>query len=280
MSAMPSTEFGAEQPQIGAGEGVIHTVARPKGPNALLIRSISLTIALVLWEIFGRQVDPIFMSHPSAILKAFFFLLSSGDLVKASVSSFQSLFLGYAAAAVFGIPFGLLMGRYRIFEYAVDTYVSALYSTPLVAFIPLIILWMGLGFPAKLTVVFIMTVFPVLINTYIGVRNVSGSLIEVGHAFCAGEAQIFTKIVLPATVPFIMAGLRLAIGRAIIGMVVAEFFTAITGLGAIIVNSANFFKTDRMFVPIIELMLLGVLLTQAVAWAERRIAPWKESERA
>lgn len=216
------------------------------------VRLLSLAVVLTAWEVFGRQVNPLFMSYPSAIAVAAVNMIASGELWKALLSSAQSLVTGFVLAALVGIPLGLLMGRYRLVEYALDIHVNALYATPLVAFIPLIMLWFGLGLNAKIVVVFLLTIFPVLINTYVGVRNVSRSLIEVGEAFCAGEWQIFTKIVAPATVPFIMAGLRLGVGRAIIGMVVAEFFTAITGLGALIVTAANFFQTDRLFVPILD----------------------------
>jgi ABC-type nitrate/sulfonate/bicarbonate transport system permease component len=141
-------------------------------------------------------------------------------------------------------------------------------------------LWVGLGVTAKIVVVFLLAVFPILINTYIGVRNVSRDLVELGEAFCANERQIFTKIVIPDTVPFIMAGLRLAVGRALIGMVVAEFFTTLSGLGSLIVTSANFFRTDKLFVPILVLAVLGIGLTELVGWLERKVAPWKESQRA
>jgi NitT/TauT family transport system permease protein len=248
--------------------------------SPLAVRGISVLVGLVLWEVFGRQVNPIFMSYPSAIAVAAADLVRSGELLAAFLSSIQSLLLGYGIAAALGIPLGLFLGRYRLVEYALDIYVSALYATPLVALIPLVILWFGLGVKAKIFIVFILSVFPILINTYVGVRNVSRSLIEVGVAFCAKEAEIFTKIVLPATVPFIMAGLRLGIGRAIIGMVVAEFFTSVQGLGAVIINSANFFQTARMFVPILVLMGLGVGTTALLERLEHRIAPWKQTERA
>jgi NitT/TauT family transport system permease protein len=171
------------------------------------------------------------------------------------------------------------MGRYRIVEWALDPYVNALYATPLVAIIPLVMLWFGLGFSAKLFIVFIMTLFPILINTAAGVANVSQSLVDVALAFAANERQVFTKIIMPAALPYIMTGLRLGIGRAIIGMVVAEFFTAITGLGAMIVKYGNFFKTDVMLVPVLILMVLGIVLTEALKRAETAIAPWKETER-
>ncbi len=248
--------------------------------NPNVIRAVSLIIVLGIWQVYGMNVNPLFFSPPSAIVAAFFRVVQSGELIQAFIVSAQALLLGFILASIFGTIVGVIMGRYRIIEYALDPYVNALYATPLVALIPLIILWFGLGFTAKWVVVFLLTLFPVLINSYTGVRNVSQSLVDVGRAFVANERQIFTKIMLPASVPYIMAGLRLGIGRAIIGMVVAEFFTALTGLGAMIVKYANSFKTDVMFVPIVVLMLLGVGLTELVKLAEVRVAPWKETERA
>ena len=248
--------------------------------NPWAVRLTVVAIFLVVWELGARQMNPIFMAAPTAIILALVDMLRSGELLKAMASSAQALVAGYLLAAIVGIPIGLVMGRYRIVEYALDVFVNAFYAIPLVAFIPLIMLWVGLGLTAKIVVVFLLAVFPILINTYIGVRNVSRDLVELGEAFCASEREIFTKIVIPDTVPFIMAGLRLAIGRALIGMVVAEFFTALSGLGAIIVTSANFFRTDKLFVPILVLAVLGIGLTELVGWLERKVAPWKESQRA
>jgi NitT/TauT family transport system permease protein len=190
------------------------------------------------------------------------------------------LISGFVLAVVVGILLGMLMGRYRPVEYALDWLVNALNSTPTVAMIPLVMLWFGLGVNAKITIVFLLTVYSVLINTYAGVRNVSQSLVDVAVAFAASERQIFGKIILPAALPYIMTGIRIGIGRAIIGMVVAEFFTALTGLGALITKYGNIFKTDKMLVPVLVLMLMGIALTALAGYAERRIAPWKETERA
>lgn len=238
------------------------------------IRGVSLVVALLLWEVLGRQVNPIFMSYPSAILAAAGTMLQSGQLTTALSSSIQSFVAGYLLAVVVGIPVGLLMGRYRGFEASLDLYVNALYATPLVALIPLFVLWFGLGFNVKVAIVVVMTVFPILISTWTGVKNASKALLELGKAFCADEAMIMFKIIVPATVPYIMTGLRLGVGRAIIGMVMAEFFTSISGLGGIIINAGNNFQTDRMFVPIIILMLMGVGLTALIGQVERRFAPW------
>jgi ABC-type nitrate/sulfonate/bicarbonate transport system permease component len=244
----------------------------------VIIRTCSIILAFALWEVFGRQVNPLFMSYPSKIVLGAVALIQAGQLQTALLESLRTLVLGYVGGAVFGVLVGLAVGRYREVEAALDWLINAFYATPLVALIPLVILWFGLGFTAKLFIVFLFTLFPVLINTSIGVRNVNRSLIDVGVAFVANERQIFTRIILPASLPYIMAGLRLGIGRAIIGMVTAEFFTAISGLGGLVVKYGNQFRTDEMLVPVIILMCLGVILTGSLQRAEQLIAPWKSNE--
>ena len=243
-----------------------------------MIRLLSVVFVIGAWEVLGRQVDPLFMSFPSAIAVSAARLIATGELMVALASSLQSLILAFVIASFAGISLGLLIGRYRTVEAATDWLVNALYATPLVAIIPLVILWFGLGNGAKLFIVTILAVFPILINTIAGVRNVPPQFIELGNSFAANEREIFSKIILPSALPYMMTGLRLGIGRAIIGMVVAEFFTAITGLGALIVKYGNQYDTATMFVPIFVLMLLGVTLSIAVRRAEQWIAPWRYTE--
>lgn len=230
------------------------------------------------WEIVGRRINPLFMSYPSAIFKAGVAMAASGELTGALESSLATLLGGFCLAAIIGITIGLLIGRYRAVDAATDWLINALYSTPLVALMPLVILWFGLGDSAKLFIVTILAVFPILINTAAGVRNLPSSLIDVGVAFAANERQAFMKIILPAVVPYMMTGLRLGIGRAIIGMVVSEFFTALTGLGAVIVKYGNQYDTASMFVPILILMFLGILLTSLVRRLEEMFAPWRAQD--
>jgi len=263
--------------ELGA---TIEEIGPPQQKNRMwLIRLVSIVVTIAAWEWFGRQVEPLFMSYPSAIALAAVEMVRSGEIIDALRESLLTLVLGFVTASLLGIGIGLLIGRYRAVEAATDWLVNALYATPLVAIIPLAVMWFGLGFAAKLFIVIVLAIFPVLINTASGVRNVSPQLIDVGIAFAATERQLFSKFILPAALPYMMAGLRLGIGRAIIGMVVAEFFTALTGLGALIVKYGNQFDTASMFVPILVLMLLGILLTAGIRRMEARIAPWKEAER-
>jgi len=141
--------------------------------------------------------------------------------------------------------------------------------------VPLIVLWFGFKVPAKVIIVFLFMVFPILINTYQGVKDVNRNLLEVAHSFCSTEGQLWRHLIIPSAIPFIVVGVRLAIGRGLVGMIVAEFYTSITGLGYMIVRYANAFETDKLFVPIVVVMAMGVGLMGLVKWIETRIAPWR-----
>jgi len=240
-----------------------------------LITCLSVAIFLSVWEFFGRDINPLFGSYPSAILSASWDMTRSGELPAALAQSLQAFAAGYALAIVIGVPLGLSIGRFRTMEAALGIYVTAGYAMPLVALVPLLSLWLGLGFKVKAAVVLLMSVFPICINTWAGVASVPKSLIDVGKSFVASDAVILRRIVLPATLPYIVVGIRLAVGRAVVAMVIAEFFTAISGLGAIIINSANNFDTAKMFVPVLVLVLLATGLNALIGAFERRLAPWQ-----
>jgi ABC-type nitrate/sulfonate/bicarbonate transport system permease component len=247
----------------------------PRNVPRWLITVLSVGILLAVWEWFGRDINPVFGSYPSAIAEAGWDLAVSGKLGAAMYESLRPFVVGYALAIVFGVPLGLIIGRYRVAEAALGIYVTAGYAMPLVALVPLLVLWLGLGFAVKAAVVFLMSVFPICINTWLGVTAVPRSLIEVGKSFVAPNSVILFRIILPATLPYIMAGIRLAVGRAVVAMVIAEFFTTISGLGAIIINSANNFDTATMFVPIVVLMVMAIGLNSFIGYVERKVAPWQ-----
>lgn len=254
---------------------------RPWRPSrAFTLQSLSILATLGAWEFYGRSVDPIFLSYPSAIVSEVPRMLATGELQKAFLASIQTLAIGLALAIAGGTLLGLLMGRYRTIDHLLTVQISALYSTPNISLIPLLILWFGLGNTSKIVIVFLAAFFPVIINTYAGVRNVSRGLVEVALAEGANEFQILREIIVPASVPFIMTGIRLALGRGVVGMVAGEMFTAVSGLGGAIVIYSNAFATAKLFVIIIILALIGVSLTELFKLLERRAASWKESERA
>jgi ABC-type nitrate/sulfonate/bicarbonate transport system permease component len=247
-----------------------------RGVPRWVVTVAALAVFLAFWEYFGRDVNPIFGSYPSAIFAAFVDLVRNGKLAAALLQSIQPFIVGYGVAIVIGVPLGLVIGRFWVAEAALGILVTGGYAMPLVALVPLLVLWFGLGFEVKCAVIFLMSIFPICINTWLGVKSVPKTLIDVGKSLVASDAVILRRIVLPATLPYIMAGIRLAVGRAVVGMVIAEFFTTINGLGAIIINSANNFDTAQMFVPIIVLMVLAVGLNALIGRFERIVAPWQD----
>ncbi len=247
-------------------------------PN--LIRAASVMIFLAAWEFYGRRTDPILLTYPTAVVWAAVQLIWSGELLRQLLVSLASLAAAFGASLLLGVGLGLAIGRWRLAEAVLEPHINALYATPQVALTPLLMMWFGLGFWVKVVLIFLFAFFPILINTASGVKNVSASMVEVGRAYMASPPQILFKVVFPAALPFIMAGVRLAVGRAVVGMIVAELFTAITGLGAMLTLYGNLFETAKMFVVIIVLGLLGVGLIQTTQALERRMARWKETERA
>ncbi|TMB65757.1 MAG: ABC transporter permease [Deltaproteobacteria bacterium] len=264
-------ELVAEQREARARA---HAAQRRSKTIRIAIRIASLVVVLGGWEYFGRQTNPILFTYPTAVANAAVKMIASGELWKYLSQSLIVLFAGLGLAAFFGIALGLVMARFWVVDLALDTYITALYSIPSVALVPVLVLWFGFEITAKTAVVFLFTFFPIVINTYQGVKNVDDRLIEVGRAFRCNERDLWIHIVLPAAVPFVVAGLRLAIGRGLIGMVLADLYTAITGIGYLISRYASTYRTDAMFVPIVTLGMLGITLTGLLRFVERRVAPW------
>jgi len=245
----------------------------------LALRIASICALLIVWEVGGYLSPPIFLSPFHASIVAFGRMVMNGTLLIATMNSLFVLLAGLAISVVIGVVIGLFMGRYRRFDWAAAPYVNGLYATPTVALLPVVSLWFGLYYAPKIALVVLLAVFPIIKNIHAGVATLSQELLEPATSMDASELQIFHKVVGPAIIPFLMAGLRLAVGRAIVGLVVGEFFTAHTGLGGMLVRYASDFKTAEMFVPIAILTTIGYVLTSAVVASQRWLAPWKESER-
>jgi NitT/TauT family transport system permease protein len=244
-----------------------------------LFRYGFVALILIIWEIVGPSISPIFFTYPTKIAVAFYDLTVSGELPFFLGQSLEVMAYGLIIAIAVGIPLAVAMARFRWLDWSLDLPVNALYATPLVAVVPLLVLWFGIYLKAKIIVVFLFAVFPVLINTYQGVRECDKNMIEVARSFRSSERRMWQDVLLPFAVPYIIAGIRLAIGRGLIGMIIAEFYTTITGLGFMITRYANMFEMDKTFVPVIVLMILGVSLTTLLKWAGRRIAPWSHGNR-
>jgi len=240
----------------------------------LAIRASSLTMVLTIWQVFGGMIDPVLFTTPLEIYKAAVGMIASGELWTYLWPSLVVLAIGLTLAAIFGVTIGLLLARFWVLDVALGVYITFLYSIPSVALVPLIVLWAGFETTAKVVILFLFAFFPMAINTYQGVRNVDPKLLEVGRAFRCSERQLWANIVLPAALPFIVTGLRLAVGRGLIGMVLADLYTAISGIGYLIVRTAATYQVNKMFVPIVTLGLLGVTLTWLLRVLERAVAPW------
>ena len=272
----------AQQVDTGAISGSTQAQAVVKTPwweHAALYRYGFVVAILIVWEIVAPFISPIFFTSPSNIAIAFYETTVSGELPYFLAQSLEVMVYGLVTAIVVGIPLGVAMARIRRLDWALDLPINALYATPLVAVVPLLVLWFGIYLKAKIIVVFLFAVFPILINTYQGVRECDKGMIEVAQSFRSSEWRMWRDVLLPFAVPYIIAGLRLAIGRGLIGMIIAEFYTTISGLGFMITKYANVFAMDKTFVPVIVLMVLGVSLTTLLKWIGRRIAPWSAANR-
>lgn len=239
-----------------------------------LIRLISIIIVFSVWEIFGRSYHLIF-APPSEIAIALYHITVTGELGKNFLVSIQHMLLGLGLGIALGIGLGLTMGASKKLEIALDPYILAIFSVPTSGLIPLIMIWFGLSFQAKVVVVFLYTFFPILINTISGVRNVDQHALETALSFGASKREVFSKIYLPGSVPYIVAGVRQGLGRAVLGMTVAEILLAGIGLGGMIENAMGIFDTATLFAVLFVLMCLGISLTEVVKYLEKRVAPWK-----
>jgi|ERR1019366_2591308 ABC-type nitrate/sulfonate/bicarbonate transport system permease component len=252
---------------------IAKSVRRPR-----IVRSlISLFILIVIWELTGRFIltNKLFFVPLSDIVVTTARLAASGELERDMAASFKEIAYGMILAVVIGNAFGVLLGASRVVSDYTEVYVNALYSTPLVAVAPLLILWFGIGIASKVAVVFIISVFPIAISTASGVRNVDFHYLDVAHAFGATRRQVVVKVLVPAALPFVLTGVRLAIGRAIVGVVVGEMFGANAGLGYLIFASGQTFDVSAMFSGVICLAFAGVSLTWALQKLEHRLVRWK-----
>ena len=242
-----------------------------------VLRVAAVTVFLVAWELVGRAgvVDPIFLSYPSMIARAGHRMLVSGELVEHLRVSGAEFLLGLVLACVTGLPIGLLAGRYPRIDAVLDPFLSGLYATPRLALLPLIVLWIGIGLSSKVAIVFLGAFFPICLDTIAGVRAVDPRYLRLARSFRASEARIFRTIVLPSAAPFIVAGLRLAVGRALVGVVVGEFFAGSAGIGFLISVAGSTFQTDKVFVGIVILAAVGIGANAILSGLAQRIERWR-----
>jgi NitT/TauT family transport system permease protein len=214
------------------------------------------------------QLKPIFISSPTLVAAAAYrMFFVTGEIWRDLAWSGMSYVLGLALAIAVGIPLGLAAGWYRRFSYAVEPLLAALNATPQVAFLPLLVIWVGTGVGTRVLIIFLLAVLPLAINAHAAVRTTDPRLIKVAASFSAGDWRLFRTIILPSTIPFLLAGLRLAIGRGMIGVVVGEIYGSTAGVGAMISQAGSRFQTDKVFVGVLTIVAIGVTLVEIRAWA-------------
>ena len=244
--------------------------------NPWIVYFSTFIIFIVFWEILGHLTNPVLFAPLSRVISEYPELISSGKLPKAMLTTISAMLLGYFTASVTGILFGLWWGRSRFLQDIVEPYLNALYALPRVALIPLVIVWIGIGFWGRFFIIFYGTVFDTMINTYTGVRSTEKTLLEVGKSFGANERNLFLHIIIPYSVPFIMAGLRLGLGRALVGVIVAEMFLQMVGMGGLILVFGETHRIASMLAVVILLSIMGILFTELIKKIERIVAPWNE----
>jgi ABC-type nitrate/sulfonate/bicarbonate transport system permease component len=239
--------------------------------------TISILVALGIWELAAAlHVKPaIVLPGPVDVIDAFRQLFSTSTIWTDLLTSGRELLYGLLLATVIGLPLGLLIGWYRRLSYVLNPFVNFLYATPRIALTPLLIIWFGIGDTSKIAIVFLMAVFPILINTASGVQNLDHTVLRVARCFGAKDLQIFRTVALPGTVPFIISGLRLAVGQALIGVFVAELSGAQHGIGMLMSTAGQQFQTSVVFAGLIIFAVTGVVLTGLLRRVERHFAAWR-----
>lgn len=233
-----------------------------------------LLLIPVVWQLYALAAESPLIVGPVEVAGAAVDLARSGELQTAVSQSAAVFVVGMAAGTALGLLVGILVGRFRTVDVMLDPYISALFATPLVAVIPILIVALGFGFQAKVVIVAMFAFFPVTINTAAGVRGVSRDLTELARSFCASELQTWRDVLVPGALPFIVTGIRLAVGRSLIAVVVAEFSTAVTGLGFLILVNSRRFQMAESLVPVVVLMITGFVLYTLLKRLELRLAPW------
>ena len=237
----------------------------------------SFAAILMVWESDVRLgwMNPFFVSQPSAIAATLSRTARSGELGHNLAVSFREFLVGYGLSVVVGILVGALANRFRTVEYALDPFLWFLNSAPLIAFYPIFVLWFGLGVPTVIALTFLLSFPQVAASTLNGFQNVNPGLIRAARSFGAGERDLLWKVVLPASVPMVIAGLRLGIGRALMGVVVGELFGSTAGLGYSISYYGGLLKTTDMIASLVVIVVLGVLCTQGLSALEARFDSWR-----
>ena len=240
-----------------------------------VIRAAAVIVFFVIWHYASVDANPLFLVSPLDVARAGWDQIVSGRLYAAFLASMPHFLVGLAISILGGLLIGVMIGQWWFFEYTMDWFINALYAVPRIALIPVIIIWFGLDTEAKVVILVSIAIFPMIINTYAGIKDTRGTMLDIGRAFGATNKQIFFKIIVPGMVPHVMSGVRLCVGLSIIGMIAAEFFTAQVGLGKMVRESADSFEMANVYFVIIVIGAFGIALTELSMWIERKLSYWR-----
>ena len=245
--------------------------------EALILGGTGVALTIAVWQALwsAGKISPLFLSGPSAIAKQFVFGLQHGTLLSDMAYSGRNFAIGFALALAAGVVLGVIIGWYRRVRLLFDPFLNALYATPRIAMVPMIIIWFGIGIWSKIFIVFISAFFPILVNTVGGVRNIDRDLLRAARAYCASDWQIFTTLALPGSVPFILTGVRQGVALGLIGVVVGEMFGGSRGIGFMVAYGGQTFATDTLFVGVLIVAFSGIVLTWLAERLEKRFSRWK-----
>lgn len=235
------------------------------------VRIVTFITLILVWEWYAADKSIALIAPPSRVAEsAVQMVVVDQSLIVALAGSIVTMFIGLALATIVAIPLGIVMGRSRTIESVLDPYVTFLYVLPSVAFVPVLVVMLGIDFQLRLALIFLSAVFPIMINTIAGVKHVDRELVDGAVSFCATERQIMRTVVLPSSIPFIFAGIRIGFSAAWVGCIVAEMTAMITGVGGLLLEAASRFKTADVFVAIFGIMLVAV----SIQWLNSRIEVW------
>lgn len=264
-------------PPASSGERAQRREAAPRARKIFdqaALQVLSVVVFLGIWQIAGAHVNPILLATPTRVWSAFISLIQSGTLGPAFLRAMEVLAVGFAIAAVVGIAVGILMGRSSVVRRILNPYVSFFQATPLIALTPLVVIWTGIGFDSEVLITVLLGVWSVIINTEEGVRNTPRTLLDMARVYHASELSVVRNVAVPNAVPYIFAGLRIALAKSLIGVIIAEMDVSLKGLGGLIQNSGDAFQTAPLLAAIICSSVVGVIGTIILEVLRRRIAPW------
>lgn len=237
----------------------------------LVIFITSLVVILIIWYFYAINTNPIIFATPFSVGKALVLLFVSLHLTNALIGMLWVLFLGFGLSVATGIPIGLTMGRVKIVDQVLDPYFTAFYVLPRVAMVPLFIIWFGFGTLTSVLFVYTFSFFPIILTVSQGVKNTDRLFLDVAKVGCANEMQVFTKVIIPSSLPYIFSGLRIGLTLAYIGVIIAQLDMVVTGVGQLLLNAQEFYRTDEILAILVILAIIGYLLSEFFKYLESRM---------